>query len=140
MPKAVALALVVLMVALEGCRTTTQDKVTEIDQHGFKILVRSREFNNSGAINIDICVTESSAREFPKNSLGCIMHGYDISGLTVKWDSDREISIALDCGRITAFNNFAVVAPPNALPLQFHATLQDHYRCAAPDGSNPRVK
>ena len=91
-----------------------------------KVLVRSQEFHHSGIINVDICVTDSSNLAFPKNEKPqCFLHGYDFSGLSVKWLSQRNIEIAFDCGRVTTFTNSAFVYPNGPVPVEFHAILLD---------------
>jgi len=64
----------------------------------FKVLIRSQEFHHSGTINVDVCVTDSSSLAFPKSKQQCFLHGFDFSGLSVKWLSQRNIEIAFDCG------------------------------------------
>jgi hypothetical protein len=99
--------------------------VTEVRNGAFKILVRSQEFHHSGIRNIDICVAEISGRGFPEKRIQCLLHGFDFSGLSVKWQSQREIEISFDCGRVSTFANYAVVSPDGSLPEDFHATLRD---------------
>jgi len=63
---------------------------------------------------------------FPKNKKPqCFLHGYDFSGLSVKWLSPRDIEIAFDGGRVTSFTNFAIVYPKEPVPAEFHATLRE---------------
>jgi hypothetical protein len=119
-----------LMLSLAGCRRTTQSQVTEVRHGPFKAYVRSQEFNNSGIHFVDVCVASSSGREFPENKIECLLHGYDISGLSVDWKSDREIEISFDCGRIEQFSNYAVVSRKDSLPVEFHARLSE--KCKSP--------
>lgn len=113
----------ILLISLAGCRRVTEDTVTKIVNGPFAVEVRSEEFYNSGIHNIDVCVSPTSASDFPKNEIECLMHGYDISGLSIVWKSDREIEISFDCGSIERFANYAVVSRKDSLPVQFHARL-----------------
>jgi hypothetical protein len=107
-------------------RGRPNETVTEAENGPFKVLIRSQEFHHSGTINVDVCVTESSSRKFPNNErLQCFLNGYDFSGLSVKWLSQRDIEIAFDCGRVTSFRNSAFVYPNGPIPVEFHATLRD---------------
>jgi energy-coupling factor transporter transmembrane protein EcfT len=107
-------------------RGKPNETVTEARNGPFKVLVRSQEFHHSGSINVDICVTDSSNLAFPKNEkLQCFLHGYDFSGLSVKWLSQQNIEIAFDCGRVTTFTNSALVYPNGPVPVEFHAILRD---------------
>jgi hypothetical protein len=113
-----------LSTVLASCRGKPEESVTEVKNGAFKILVRSQEFHHSGIRNIDICVAEISSRGFPAKRIQCL-HGFDFSGLSVKWQSQREIEISFDCGRVSTFANYAVVSPDGSLPEDFHATLRD---------------
>jgi hypothetical protein len=107
-------------------RGKPNEKVTEARNGPFKVLVRSQEFHHSGTFNVDVCVTDSSNLTFPKNEkLQCFLHGYDFSGLSVKWLSQQNIEIAFDCGRVTTFTNSAFVYPNGPVPFEFHAILRD---------------
>ena len=107
-------------------RGTPNEKITEIKNGPFEVLVRSQEFHQSGTINVDVCVTESSKPAFPKNEKQqCFLHGYDFSGLAVKWVSQQNIEIVFDYGRVTTFTNSAVVYPNGPVPVEFHATLRE---------------
>src|SRR6202140_23716 len=67
-------------------RGKPNETVTEARNGPFKVLVRSLEFHHSGSINVDVCVTDSSSIAFPKSEkVQCFLHGYDLSGLSVKW-------------------------------------------------------
>jgi hypothetical protein len=112
------------MIVLESCGGK-RESVTELKNGAFKIDIRTQEFHDSGSLNIDVCVADVSSREFPKKKIQCFLHGYDFSGFSVKWLSKQEIEISFDCGRVTAFSNYAVVSPDNSLPVQFHASLLD---------------
>jgi hypothetical protein len=107
-------------------RGSPNEKVTEARNGPFKVLVRSQEFHHSGIFNVDICVTDSSNVAFPENEkLQCFLHGFDFSGLSVKWLSQQNIEISFDCGRVTTFTNFALVYPNGPIPVEVHAILRD---------------
>jgi hypothetical protein len=107
-------------------RGKPNETVTESRDGPFKVLVRSQEFHHSGTINVDVCVTDSSDPTFPNHEKQqCFLHGYDFSGLSVKWLSQRDIEIGFDCGRVTTFTNSAFVYPNGPVPVEFHATLHD---------------
>src|SRR5258708_4986699 len=73
----------------------TKETVQETTNGAFKILVRSREFHPSSIDNVDVCIAEATSTKFPTNTrLQCLLSGYDFSGLSVKWQSDREIEIS----------------------------------------------
>jgi hypothetical protein len=77
-------------------------------------------------MNVDVCVTEASKPKFPENEAQqCFLHGYDFSGLSVKWVSQQNIETAFDCGRVTNFRNSAVVYPDGSVPVGFYAILRD---------------
>jgi hypothetical protein len=107
-------------------RGRPDERVAEAKNGSFKVLVRSQEFHHSGTVNVDVCVTDSSSRSFPKNErLQCFLHGFDFSGLSVRWLSQREVEIAFHCGRVTTFTNSATVYPTGPVPVEFHAILRD---------------
>jgi hypothetical protein len=106
-----------------------EESVTELRNGTFKIDVRSQEFRHSGIRNIDICVAEAANSRFPEKQIQCLLHGYDFSGLSVNWKSEREIEIFFDCGRVSSFANSAVVSRIGSLPVEFNAILRD--RCNA---------
>lgn len=86
---------------------------------------RSREYHASGIHNVDICVTTAASREFPRNMSQCFRHGYDFSGLSIRWRSPTEVTILFSCGRVSSFSNYAVLAPRGSNPVEFHAVLLD---------------
>jgi hypothetical protein len=106
-------------------RGKPNETVTEVKNGPFKILGRSQEFHHSGLINLDVCVTESSDPTFPNQKHQCFLHGFDFSGLSVKWLSQQDIEIAFNCGRVTTFTNSAFVYPNGPVPVEFYATLRD---------------
>ncbi len=115
-----------LLALMLFARGEPNETVTETKNGSFKILVRSQEFHHSGTINVDVCVTDSSDPKFPTHEKQqCFLHGYDFSGLSVKWLSQRHIEIAFDCGRVTTFTNSAFVYPGGPVPVEFHASLRD---------------
>ena len=70
-------------------------------------------------------MTDSSSLAFPKSKEQCFLHGFDFSGLSVKWLSQQNIEIAFNCGRVTTFTNSAFVYPNGRVPVEFHAILRD---------------
>jgi hypothetical protein len=129
-----------LMIVLASCRGKPKESLTEVKNGTFKILVRSQEFHHSGTINIDVCVAEASSPEFPEKQIQCLLHGYDFSGLSVKWQSQREIEIAFNCGRVSSFANYAVVSPSASLPQEFHAILRDKCESGLKDAPSGDAK
>lgn len=104
----------------------TKQTVTEVKNGAFKVLVRSREFHHSSIDNVDVCVTDASSTKFPTDTkLQCLLSGYDFSGLSVKWQSDREIEVSFRCGRVSSFSNDATVLHKGAPPVEFHAILRE---------------
>jgi hypothetical protein len=115
-----------LLAFMVFARGKPNEIITEAKNGPFKVLVRSQEFHHSGSINVDVCVSDSSDPMFPKHEKQqCFLHGYDFSGLSVKWLSQRDIEIVFDCGRVTTFTNSAFVYPKGPVPVEFHATLRD---------------
>jgi len=113
------------MIVLESCGGKTEESVTEFKNGAFKIDVRSQEFHHSAIRNIDVCVAETSSGVFPDSKAQCFFHGFDFSGLTVRWKSQREIEVSFECGRVSSFKNWAIVSPEGSTPVDFHATLHD---------------
>jgi hypothetical protein len=101
------------------------ESVTAFENGHFKVLVRSQEFHHSGTVNTDICVAEVASREFPRDEIQCFMHGYDFYRLSVKWQSQQEIDVTFDGGRVSGFNNYAIVSPKDSLPIEFHIVMHD---------------
>src|SRR5271169_6682463 len=117
-----AVLSVLLLAFMLFARGKPNETITEARNGPFKVLVRSQEFHHSGTINVDVCVTDSSNPAFPKSEKPqCFLHGYDFSGLHVKWLSQNDIEIAFDCGRVTTFTNSAFVYPNGPVPVAFHA-------------------
>jgi hypothetical protein len=108
-----------------GSCNPTKESVTEARNGPFKIAVRYREYLNSGSHNADICVANVTSEKFPTDEVQCFLHGYDFSGLAVKWQSERDIEISFECGRVTTFKNFAVISKGQTLPVEFHAALHE---------------
>jgi|HubBroStandDraft_6_1064221.scaffolds.fasta_scaffold333489_2 hypothetical protein len=102
-----------------------EESVTEVANGPFKVLIRSQDFHHSATVNIDICVSQSSSRTFPKDRAQCFFHGYDFSGLLVRWHSQREIEVSFDSGSLSEFKNYAFVDPKGSLPVEFHITMHD---------------
>jgi hypothetical protein len=97
--------------------------VTQVENGPLKALVRSQEFHHSGIRNVDVCVAEISSQGFPKDEAQCLLHGFDFSGLSVKWRSEREIEISFRSGRVSQFTNDASVSQKGSIPIEVHATL-----------------
>ena len=113
-----------LMIALTSC-TPTEETVTAVENGPFKIVIRSQEFHHSGVRNIDVCVAQASAREFPTSKSQCFLHGFDFSGLYVTWRGEREVEVSFKCGRVAYFKNDVLVYPEGPVPEEFHATLRE---------------
>ena len=118
-------AVFFMALVLGSCWGKSEESVTEVKNGDYKIIIRSQEFHHSAIRNIDICVAQTSSREFPKDKLQCFLHGYDFSGLRVKWYSPRNIEVSFDCGTVTVFRNWAIVSPGQSVPLTFYATLRE---------------
>lgn len=108
-----------------SCGKPTEENLTEVKNGAYKAVVRSQEFHHSGIRNVDICVADVASSQFPTDKGQCFLHGFDFSGLAVKWVSERNIEISFACGRVSRFSNFAVVSKGRPLPIEFHATLND---------------
>lgn len=118
-------APIFLVLMTSSCARPTEQSVTAVKSGDFKVDVRSQEFDNSGVRNVDICVTDAASRDFPEDKDQCFLHGFDFSGLSIKWLSERKIAISFKCGRVSTFSNFALVSEGHDVPVQFHATLDD---------------
>ncbi len=114
-----------LSLGLTSCGKPSEEILTEVKNGPFKVDVRSQEFHRSGIRNIDICVADVASGQFPTDSGQCFLHGFDFSGLSVKWVSERNVEISFACGRVSRFSNFAVISKGRPLPVEFHATLND---------------
>jgi hypothetical protein len=124
MQKLTFFILGVLSLVMLSCGKPTEENLTEVKNGAYKVEVRSQEFHHSGISNVDICVTDVASTQFPTDKGQCFLHGFDFSGLTVKWLSERNVEISFTCGRVSKFSNFAV-ANGHPLPVEFHATLND---------------
>jgi hypothetical protein len=134
MPLRACVAFCALTILLQGCVGRTDESITETKNGAFKIEVRSQEVHNSGLRNIDACVADASSQGFSTGKARCFLHGYDFSGLSIKWQSPQEIDVAYDCGTVSLFRNYAIV--PNDLhPTEFHVTL--HENCPQPGNGLP---
>jgi hypothetical protein len=114
-----------LSLVLLSCGKPTEENLTEVKNGAFKVDVRSQEFHHSGIRNVDICVADVGSNQFPTDRGQCFLHGFDFSGLAVKWVSDRNVEISFACGRVSKFSNFAVMSKGQPLPVEFHASLND---------------
>jgi hypothetical protein len=123
---AVGVVVGCLLLAFLSFRGKPEERVVELPNGPFKILVRSQEFGHSGIRNIDICVAEASSRSFPKNQMQCFFHGFDFSGLSVAWQSQRDIEVSFRSGYLTQFDNTALVLPTGtSVPESFHTRVRD---------------
>lgn len=102
-----------------------KETMTEVPNGRFSILIRSQEFGHSAIRNVDVCVVEAPSSGFPNHKAQCFLHGFDFSGLSAKWQSQREIQVSFRGGRVTYFTNSALVSPNGSLPVEFHTTLCD---------------
>ena len=109
-----------------------EESMTEVENGRFKIVIRSQEFHHSAIRNVDVCVEETSRHKFPRDNAQCFLHGFDFSGLSVKWQSEREIGVSFRSARITHFANYALVSPDGSASVEFHTTLCDGCRTGAP--------
>jgi len=100
-----------------------EESITEVTNGRFKLLIRSQEFTDSAIHNIDVCVAEASDRRFPNDKAQCFLHGFDFSGLSVKWRWQNEIEVRFRSGRVTRFTNYASISPQGSVPVEFHTTL-----------------
>jgi hypothetical protein len=113
-----------------SCGKPTEENVTEVKNGMYKVDVRSQEFHHSGIRNVDVCVADIASSQFPTDKGQCFLHGFDFSGLAVKWVSERNVEISFACGRVSKFSNFAVMSKGRPLPVEFHATLFDECNAA----------
>jgi hypothetical protein len=49
-----------LVIALSSCMGKPDEKITEVRNGAFKVLIRSQEFHHSGIVNVDLCVANAS--------------------------------------------------------------------------------
>lgn len=121
------MVLLVCLISLVAfsCVKPTEENVVEVKDGTFKVDVRSQEFHHSGIRNVDVCVADLASEHFPTEKEQCFLHGFDFSGLSVKWRSDHNVEIAFDCGRVTRFSNFALLSKSRSIPVEFHATLNE---------------
>ena len=92
---------------LSSCLGPTEQSLTEVKNDSFKTEIRSQEFGHSIIHNVDICVADASGQGFPTDSNQCFLHGFDFSGLSAKWLSERNVEISFNCGKVVRFSNFA---------------------------------
>ncbi len=121
-----------------SCGKPTEESLTEVKNGTYKVDGRSQEFHRSGIRNVDICVADVGSSQFPTDKAQCFLHGFDFSGLTVKWLSERNVEISFSCGRVSKFSNFAVMSKGRPLPVEFHATLVDECNAAPNRASVPQ--
>jgi hypothetical protein len=115
-----------LVLAFLIFRGKPEERLIELGNGPFKILVRSQEFRHSGTRNIDICIAETSSRSFPKSRMQCFFHGFDFSGLSVAWRSQHDIEVSFRSGYLTRFENTALVlATGSSVPEGFHTVVHE---------------
>jgi hypothetical protein len=118
------LVIFVLLFALEACSGKPDEAIVEYTNGTVKALVRYQEFRHSGIRNVDVCVADTSSREFPNDKIHCFLRGYDFSQLSVSWISDVLIEISFDCGVVLSYQNIAILdSGPNRVGI--HAKLVD---------------
>jgi hypothetical protein len=131
---------------LRACsKTVTHENISEIENGPFKVMVRTREYNNSGSDIVDICVVETGNHKFPDQpdkTSQCFLNGYDFGALTVKWLDPEVIEVSFHTGLVAHFSNSAVVNREGALPQRFHMVLCDgcglEQKYPLPGYPNPR--
>lgn len=136
MPKSLkAPILSVFCFVLFSCGMSSKQTVSAIENGNYKIDIRSQEFSNSGIHNIDICVSYAQDKKFPELGKGaqCFFHGFDLSGLSVKWTSGGQIEVSFKDGYVSTFRNYAII--PNGLhPIEFRVFLYERGRRTEPKG------
>jgi hypothetical protein len=130
--------LLAFSLAMLSCGKPTEESLSEVKNGAYKIDVRSQGFHHSSIRNVDICVADAASNRFPTDKRQCFLHGFDFSGLAVKWQSERSIEISFACGRVTKFSNFVVMSEGHPLPVEFHATLNDECNATPNRASIPQ--
>jgi hypothetical protein len=136
MQKLTILVACIVSLFMLSCGTTTEENLTEVKNGEYKIDVRSQEFHHSGIRNVDVCVTDI-ASQFPSDRGQCFLHGFDFSGLAIRWVSEKNVEISFSCGRVLQFSNFALISKDHPLPVEFHATLHDGCNTTPNSASGP---
>lgn len=121
---AIGIVVGCLLLALLVLRGTPEEHVFELPNGTLKVLVRTQEFRHSGTVNVDICAARASSKSFPKDRMQCFFHGYDFSGLSVAWHSDRNIEVSFRSGYLTHFQNYAIVKEGSETD-SFHTSVID---------------
>ena len=123
---AVGVAAGLVLFVFPILRGKPEEHIVELQNGAFKILVRSQEFGRSGIRNVDVCVAEASSRSFPTSRAQCFFHGFDFSGLSVAWRSQRDIEVSFRSGYLTQFENTTSVLPTrSSVPEGFHTAVRD---------------
>ena len=125
MLKPMDFSLCLLSFIAASCGKPTQESVKEVKNAVFKTEIRSYEFHHSSLFNVDVCIAELNAETFPTDRGQCFLHGFDFSGLSVKWRSERDLEIFFECGRVTTFSNFAILSKGRSVPVEIRATLHE---------------
>jgi hypothetical protein len=137
MQKSLVSAVSLFALVMTSCAKPTAQNMTEVKNGSFKVDIRSQEFHNSGIRNVDICVADAASPGFPADRGQCFLHGFDFSGLRVKWLSERNVEISFSCGRVSKFTNFAIVSKGQSQHVEFHATLNDECNATPSSASMP---
>jgi hypothetical protein len=137
MQKLTIVAVCILSLVVLSCGKPTEESLTEVKNGPYKVDVRSQEFHHSGIRNVDVCVADVASNQFPTDKRQCFLHGFDFSGLTVRWLSERNVEISFACGRVSKFSNFSVMSGVHPLPVEFHATLNDECNSIPNRASSP---
>jgi hypothetical protein len=130
---AIYIVCCLLTFTLESCFGRTDESLAEVKNGDFKIVIRSQEVHNSGLRNIDACVADVSSHGFPGGKAQCFLHGFDFSGLSFRWQSQRDIEVSFNCGNVSLFRNYAIV-PHGLNPASFHVTLREE--CSSSGSKN----
>lgn len=125
MPKSIIPFVCCIVLLLCSCSKVTYKHVQEVKNGPFKVIIRTREFNNSGSYIVDVCVARTSEDSFPGTKYQCFLNGYDFDGLGVKWLSPDVISVYFRSGRVAYFRNSASVYIHGHISDEFHTLLCD---------------
>ena len=69
---------------------------------------------------------DCSSGSFPQSESQCFFRGFDLSGLSVAWQSERDIVVSFRSGYLTRFKNTASVIPKGTyVPEGFHTIVRD---------------
>jgi hypothetical protein len=125
MYKTLIATIYLLMWLLQTCNAAAQESISEVNDGPFKVMIRYQELNDSGSVNVDICVASATERIFPHKRSHCFLNGYDFDGLSVKWLTPRVLEVSFLSGRVSQFTNTAFIYPSGPVPEEFHILLCD---------------